>query len=136
MMKILTESLQDISDFLLSTDLRKSVLKRYPDISPESDVLNYIMEQVASQYDDTPRPEIVTVSALKVVGYESDVMSTSHKVIQFNGSYYDFTANQFTEEFSNLIKVSMLPVVQPVIKSDSQIKDTVSTIKSYVLLGD
>ena len=52
-----------------------------------------------------------------------------------NGTFYDFCAIRFNEMFNNEITTANLPVIQPVTYSDKNIKDNISSIKGYFILG-
>lgn len=139
MMKILEESLQDVSNFLISKELKDLIVDKFPLIkkdpeSVEDSVNDFVVQEVLSQFDENILPKVTQVVVIKVLGDESEIVTAQHRVVEYNGTYYDFTAHQFTEEFNNLIKFGMTPVVQSVITSDAQINDGVSTIKSYALL--
>lgn len=139
MMKILEESLQDVSNFLISKELKDLIVDKFPTIrkdpeSVEDDVNDFVVQEILSQFDENIQPKVTQVVVIKVLGDESEIVTAQHRVVEYNGTYYDFTAHQFTEEFNNLIKFGMTPVVQSVITSDAQINDGVSTIKSYALL--
>lgn len=138
-MKILEESLQDVSNFLVSKELKDLIIDKFPSIrkdpeSVEDDVNDFVVQEILSQFDENILPKVTQVVVIKVLGDESEIVTAQHRVVEYNGTYYDFTAHQFTEEFNNLIKFGMTPVVQSVITSDAQINDGVSTIKSYALL--
>lgn len=138
-MKILEESLQDVSNFLVSKELKDLIVDKFPSIrkdpeSVEDDVNDFVVQEILSQFDENILPKVTQVVVIKVLGDESEIVTAQHRVVEYNGTYYDFTAHQFTEEFNNLIKFGMTPVVQSVITSDAQINDGVSTIKSYALL--
>ena len=139
MMRILEESLQDVSNFLISKELKDLITEKFPDIIREPELVEdevneFVVQEILSQYDENILPKIVQVVVIKVLGDESEIVTAQHRVIEYNGTLYDYTAHQFTEEFNNLIKFGMIPVVQSVINSDAQINDGVSTIKSYALL--
>lgn len=139
MIKILNESYQDVENFLKSNELIDIVKTTYPNYvnnpkSVEHEVNDLILQEISSQYDETIYPQEVRVVVIKISGDDIAIITSDHFVIEYNGFYYDFTAHQFKEEYNNLIKVGLIPVIQPIITSDRQITDSVSTVKSYALL--
>lgn len=140
MIKILRESLQDVENFLQTSELRDQILNAVPEVrddpfSVETEVSQFIVNIVRERFPDERLPKIVLVSAVKVVGNDIEVLSTGHQVVEYNNNYYDFTAHQFNDSFRDL-SISNIPVVQSVITNDRQINEGVSTIKSYALLGE
>lgn len=140
MIRILKESLQDVENYLQTSDLRDQILNEFPDVrdNPESvefEVVSFIVDLVSERFPDEPKASVDTVTVLKVIGNDIDPLSTSHVVVKFNNNYYDFTAHQFSDSFRNL-NFSNVPVVQSVITNERQVSEGVSTVKSYVLLGE
>lgn len=139
MIVILNESLQDVDNYLKSSELKDSILEEFPEIKndPESvdyEVSDFVASQISSRFPDDRPPEVVNVEVLKVAGDETEVISTDHSVVNFNGSFYDFTAHQFSDSYSKLLSYVNVPVTQKVITNDLQINDGVSSVKSYALL--
>lgn len=139
MIVILNESLQDVDNYLKSSELKDSILEEFPEIKndPESvdyEVSDFVVSQISSRFPDDRPPEVVNVEVLKVAGDETEVISTDHSVVNFNGSFYDFTAHQFSDSYSKLLSYVNVPVTQKVITNDLQINDGVSSVKSYALL--
>lgn len=132
------ESLQDVSDYL-KLECYSDLFSEFGDLSKyngtDDKVVNFIISFVKEHFPDEPVPTSVDVVVVKVLGDDTEVVSTDHKVVAYNGYYYDFTACQFNDEYGNLITEGNLPVIQPVITNDSQINDKVSTVKSYALVG-
>lgn len=140
MIKILKESIQDVENFLQTSELRGQVLDEIPEVrddpsSVETEVNQFILNAIKKRFPDERSPKVVTVSVVKVVGSDIDVLSTGHQVVEFNNNYYDFTAHEFSDTFRGL-SILNTPVVQSVITNDRQISEGVSTVKSYALLGD
>lgn len=139
MIAILNESLQDVDNYLKSSELKDSILEEFPEIKNDPDLIDYevsdfVVSQVSSRFPDDRSPEVVNVEVLKVAGDETEVISTDHFVVRFNGSFYDFTAHQFSDSYSKLLSYVNVPVTQKVITNDLQINDGVSSVKSYALL--
>lgn len=135
-MKILKESFQDVEAYLRSSDLISKIIKEFGDdfSSYNEEVINFVENEVESQFDDT-NIKVEKVVVCKVVGEDVDLINSDHYVINYNGTYYDYTAQEFNDSFNGLIKLTSIPVVQNVIHSDNQLNDKLSTIKGYVLLG-
>lgn len=137
MIKILNESLQDVDSFLKS-EVKVLIEDQIPHSKKDpndSEVNEFIMNRVSEEFpEDTNRPEIVSVAAIKVQGEETEVITTDHQVIKFNGYLYDYTAHRFVDEFNGLLTFGQVPVIQPVITNDSQINDKISTVKFYALV--
>lgn len=139
MIKILNESLQDVDSFL-KNDIKELLSEQFPSISKnpedigEIEINEFIVNRVVDEFPDEMRPELVQVVVIKVLREETEIVSGDHQVIKFNGYLYDYTAHQFTEEYNNLLTFGQIPVIQTVIKDDSQVNDGVSTVKSYALV--
>lgn len=138
-MRILKEALQDVSDYLQSSDLKESLINKFPEIredpsSVEYGVNDFIIDSVVERFPEEPIPDLVGVIVIKVLGEESEVISTDHEVIKFNGTFYDYTAHQFSDSYSNLLSFNNIPVTQKVVTNDRQINDGISSVKSYALL--
>lgn len=139
MMRIIKESLQDVSDYLRSSGLKEELVNELPKIvdSPESveyGVNDYIVSLVQERFPDEPEPQITDVMVIKVQGDDTEIVSSDHEVIEFNGVLYDYTAHQFSNSYNNLLSWNSVPVTQPVITNDRQINDGVSSVKYYALL--
>lgn len=140
MIKILKESFQDVSNYLTSSSLKEKLSQEFPDYrtdpqKDEEEVLKKIVDLAQEEYPDEGTLLIEDVTVLQVMGDEVEVLSASHPVIQYNGTWYDFTAHQFSESFNRLLDYSKVPIIQSVITNDGQIADGVSSVKYYALLG-
>lgn len=139
MIRILNESLQDVSDYLRSSDIKEELVEEIPEIMNdpgpyESKINELVVNLVVDRFPSEPTPKVVPVVVIKSFGDDSEVVSSDHEVIEFNGSLYDYTAHQFTDSYSDLINYQVIPVTQNVITNDSQINSGVSSVKSYALL--
>lgn len=140
MMRIIKESLQDVSNYLRSTDLKDEVLNEYPEwrnnpTSVSDDINFYILDLVKERFpDETTHPDVILTTVFKVYGEESEVISTDHLVVKFNGTYYDYTAHEFNDSFDNKLSFEVVPVTQSTITSNRQINSGVSSVKYYALL--
>lgn len=135
-MIILKESFQDVESYLRSSDLIDKITDEFGnDFSDfDKEVSEFVIQIVEDQFEDQSiKTERVVVC--KVVGEDVDLINSDHTVVNYNGSYYDYTAQKFNDSFNGLIKLTSIPVVQNVIHSDNQLNDKLSTIKGYVLLG-
>lgn len=138
-MRILKETLQDVVDYLQSSELKDDLVNRFPEVkkdpsSVEYGVNDFIIESVIERFPDEPIPDLAEVVVIKALGSNTEVVSTDHEVIKFNGTYYDYTAHQFSDAYSNLLSFNNVPVTQKVITNDRQINSGVSSVKSYALL--
>lgn len=135
-MRILKESFQDVEAYLRGSDLISKIVEEFGDDFSlyNEEVTNFVKSEVENQFDDTD-VKVEKVVVCKVVGEDIDLISSDHYVINYNGTYYDYTAQEFNDSFNGLIKLTSIPVVQNVIHSDNQLNDKLSTIKGYVLLG-
>lgn len=135
---IIRESYQDVEMYLRSSDLVEKIINKFGEEfynkSDYGEVTNYIKQTVSEMFNNT-MVDIEKVIVCKVVDSDIDIINTSHYVINFNGNYYDYTAQQFNDSFNGQIRVPNIPVVQMIIHSDNQINSNLSTVKSYVLLG-
>lgn len=133
------ESLQDVESFLKNEvkgllEDEFSQIKKSPESVGDPEVNEFIINRVADKFPDEMKPESVMVAVVKVLGDETEIVTADHSVIKFNGYLYDFTAHQFTDEYSNLLTFGQIPVIQSVITDDSQVNEGVSTVKSYALV--
>lgn len=136
MKKIVKESYEDIEVYLRSSDLVSQIIDKFgSDFYNNPDVVDFVDDQLTEKFNTSSQTYIERVVICKVVGKDIDLVDTDHYVINYNGYYYDYTAQLFNESFDNLISTSALPVVQPVIHSDAQITDKLSTVKGYTILG-
>lgn len=137
-MKILRESYQDIESYLRGSELLESIFSKYgKNFAVEltsGEVCNYVRDLV-NQMFDTDQIKVEEVSICKATGNQFDLIESTHEVINYNGSYYDYCALAFNDSFNGLIKIANLPIVQKVVHSDKQITDRLSTVKGYVILG-
>lgn len=138
-MKIIKESLQDISDYLRSSELKDDIILEYPEIKndPESveyGVNDYVISSVEARFSENILPKTADVVVLKIQGDDTEVLSSDHEVVEFNGTFYDYTAHQFSDSYNNLLTFNSIPVTQQVITNDRQLNDGVSSVKSYALL--
>lgn len=140
MMRVICESdYRDISDFLISSVFVDEIVRNIPEIvnhpsDVESEVNQYVVRRVKDLYQDQSiRLEKVVV--IRTDGYESDVVSSNHEVVLYNGTYYDYTAHQFSDSYNNLIGIKQIPIVQSKITNELQIDETVSSVKYYAMLG-
>lgn len=135
---IIRESYQDVEMYLRSSDLVERIINKFGEEfynkSDYGEVTDYIKQTVSEMFNNT-MVDIEKVIVCKVVDSDIDIINTSHYVINFNGNYYDYTAQQFNDSFNGQIRVPNIPVVQMIIHSDNQINSNLSTVKSYVLLG-
>lgn len=134
---IIRESYQDIELYLRGSDLIEKITDKFGDdfynIDSE-DVSNYIQQLISDMFDST----LVTVEKVivcKSIDSDIDIINTTHYVVNFNGNYYDYTAQEFNDSFNGQISISNIPIVQRIIHSDNQINSNLSTVKGYVLLG-
>ena len=137
-MKILfeSESYGTIESYLKSKDLVDDIREEFgddyynttDDIEIFDFVRNAVLDKSAYMVD---REDVV---ALKVTD-EINILEQVHTAIGFNGKFYDYTAQRFNEEFADLIKDGKIPVVQKIIRSDKQLRDNISSVKGYALLG-
>lgn len=139
MILILNESLQDVDNYLRSSELKDSILEEFPEIkndpgSIDYEVCDFVITNISERFPNDRSPESVRAEVLKVVGDEIEVISTDHFIVKFNGTFYDFTAHQFSDSYSKLLTYNNVPVTQKVITNDLQINDGVSSVKSYALL--
>lgn len=140
MLRIINESLQDVSDYLRSSDLKEEVRLEYPSVvnnpaSIEDEVNHYIVSLVEDRFPNEPIPEIVSVVVIKIIGDISEVLSSDHQVIEFNGTFYDYTAHQYSDSYNSQITYSQsIPVTQQVVTNDRQLNDGISSVKGYALL--
>ena len=58
-----------------------------------------------------------------------DIIDTVHPVINYNGNYYDYTAQRYNNSFDDLISTTNIPITQSIIHSDNQINSNLSTVK-------
>ena len=141
MKRIINESFQDITKFLKGTRLRIMIENEFPEIksSPESvedEVLEFIIDQTYFEFpDDYDLPEITDAVVMKVVGNDTEIVDSSHSVIKFNGTLYDYTAHRYVDAFNDLLTYGRTPVIQSVITNDKQLNDGVSTVKGYALMS-
>ena len=138
MIKILDESIQDVEAFL-KNDVIDMIKEDFPEYvkdpaSIDEMVAGYVVGVLNDMYPDEIPAFNPQVAAVKVLGDETEFLTTDHYVVKFNGYFYDYTAHQFTEEYSGKITIDRMPVVQRVLTDDSQINDGVSTVKSYALV--
>lgn len=138
MMRILKESFQDVSDYLRSSDIKEELIEEFPEIKSSpgqiEDIVNdYIIDLVEERFPDS-QIEVDTVSVIKIVDDESEVIAPEHPVIEFNGVLYDFTAHQFAESYSGLLSYSTVPVTQQVVTNDRSLSAGISSVKSYAML--
>lgn len=134
---IIRESYQDIELYLRGSDLIEKITDKFGDdfynIDSE-DVSNYIQQLISDMFDST----LVTIEKVivcKSIDSDIDIINTTHYVVNFNGNYYDYTAQEFNDSFNGQISISNIPIVQRIIHSDNQINSNLSTVKGYVLLG-
>lgn len=138
MRKIVKESYQDIAIFLRSSELVNMIIDEFGedfyDKNNFGQVTEFVVDKVLEMFDE---PLIVDerVIVCKVVGTNVDLVDTDQYVVNFNGTYYDYTAQKYNDSFNDLINVGTIPVVQNIIHSDNQITDKLSTVKGYVILG-
>lgn len=139
MIRILKESLQDVSNYLTSSDLVQSLQTKIPEVKSypefvEVDVCYTVVDLVKEVFPDEKEPTVVTTEVLKVVDEETEVLSSDHSVVEFNGTLYDFTAHQFKDSYSGLLSYEEVPVVQKVVTNDLQVNSGISSVKSYALV--
>ena len=136
MRKIIFESFQDVELYLRSPELIDEIVKEFgTDFSQvdSRDISEFVVRKVKEVYDYDLNSEKVVIC--KVVDEEIDLIGQSHTVVVFNSNYYDYNAQSYNDSFNGMIRVGNLPVVQPVIHSDEQVNDKLSTVKGYVILG-
>ena len=131
-MRILIESIQDVEKYLREGALEELVNEFGTDLS-DKEAAEFVVSRVKEDFDEDISIEDVVIC--KVIGNDVDIISQNHTVIVYNGYYYDYGAQEFNDLFSDLITAAFLPVIQKVIKSDDQISDRLSSVKSYVMLG-
>lgn len=135
---IIRESYQDVELYLRSSDLVEKLVAEFGEEfyndSDYGEVTNYIQGIVSDMFDNTT-VTVEKVIVCRVVDSDIDIINTAHYVINFNGNYYDYTAQAFNDSFNGLISTANIPVVQTIIHSDNQINSNLSTVKGYVLLG-
>lgn len=131
-MRILIESIQDVEKYLREGALEELVNEFGTDLS-DKEAAEFVVNRVKEDFDEDISTEDVVIC--KVIGNDVDIISQNHPVIVYNGYYYDYGAQEFNDLFSDLITAAFLPVIQKVIKSDDQISDRLSSVKSYVMLG-
>lgn len=139
MMKILTESYQDVEVFLRSTDLINQIIEEFGRESlvkaqSADNIVSFVVDKTNTQFS-TDEVMATNTVLCKVVGTDIDVVDSRHPVVVFNGYYYDYSALAYNISFNSLIPITALPVIQKIINSDEQITDRLSTIKGYTLLG-
>ena len=134
---IIRESYQDVENYLRSSDLIEKIILQFgDDFYNEVDygeVTTYVQSVINEMYGSNVVPEKVIIC--KVVDDNIDIIDTAHYVINFNGNYYDFTAQRYNESFDGLIGLANIPVTQSIIHSDNQINSNLSTVRGYVMLG-
>lgn len=136
-MKILNESIQDVERYLRQvavSDLEQEFGSKWYDAGTPAGVIGYVIQMIKTRFGETvsaPR-----VQLFQVVGSDVDVIDPDYLVIGYNGYYYDFNAMENNELFNGQITPTKLPVTQPVIKSEYQIRENISSVKGYVMLGD
>ena len=136
-MRILTESIQDIERFLsrgIVKDLIDIFGKHLEDYG--EDILYQVIDETEEQFgeDNHLLPKIEEVVICKVQGDVVDIVEPSHKVVSYNGYYYDYLAQEFSMSFTGL-DIDSVPIIQKIIKDDNQISERLSSFKGYVMLG-
>ena len=136
-MRILNESIQDVERYLRQiavSDLEAEFGKRWYEEESPADIVSEIINQVLLRFSD--QTSATRVQLFQVIGSDVNLIDPNYLVIGYNGYYYDFNAMNNNELFNNQITVSKLPITQPVIKSEYQIRENISSVKGYVMLGD
>lgn len=141
MRRIIVESFKDVESYLRGQILKDQLVEEFAMMksnpaSIDKEVAEFVVDQVHQRYSAEEVSDIVVAQAIvvKVFDGETDIVTTDHYVVRYNGMFYDFTAHQFGDAFNNLIKFTDAPVVQPVITNDRQLSSSVSTVKAYALL--
>lgn len=135
-MRILNEAIQDVERYLRQvavSDLEDELGKRWYDSEP-AEVVRAVVDNVLQRFND--QVSTTRVQLFQVIGSDVSLIDPDYLVIGYNGYYYDFNAMNNNELFNGQITVTKLPVTQPVIKSEYQVRENISSVKGYVMLGD
>ncbi len=131
------ESSRSIENFLRSRSLIEILKDEFGkdyENSDDEEIIDFIRNYTESETEVLPDKAMVTV--LHCDGDAIDIVDTNHQVIRFNGKYFDYTAKRYNNSFDEKILDGNIPVVQPIIKTEDQVRPTISTVKYYVMLGE
>ncbi len=131
------ESLRSVESFLRGETLKTALIEEFgKDFSLQSpeEVIDFVCNYVESMTEFIV--EKAMVSVLHCSEDAVDIVDTNHQVVRFNGKYYDYTARQYDDSFDENILNGNIPVIQPIIYTNDQVRPTISTIKYYVMLGE
>ena len=122
----------ETSKYIMSQEVR-DLVSDLPTDSTSEEIATFVVDIINNcQYRENTEPaQIVSVSSYKVRGETVDLLDTNHYVVLYDGYYYDYSADEFSDSFTTKVN---LPVVQRVLSSVSQVTNSNSTLRDYSMI--
>lgn len=131
-MMYIHEGYFETSKYITSQEVR-DLVSDLPADSTSEEIATFVVDIINNYQDreNTEPAQIVSVSSYKVRGETVDLLDANHYVVLYDGYYYDYSADEFSNSFITKIN---LPVVQRVLSSVSQVTNSNSTLRDYSMI--